>query len=133
MVFSLAAFFVLFMYRHLTTLQLQRLYENFHKEAPADLLAHLGSLDACSNQVRTYMLEPVFICIAHASKVAVIIVQNVCAELVLLFFQYHIDTDLTIFFNFAFRCSSGFMSSEDQFRLWLCWDQRPWRGLWPYC
>jgi len=50
MVFSLAAFFVLFMYRHLTTLQLQRLYENFHKEAPADLLAHLGSLDACSNQ-----------------------------------------------------------------------------------
>lgn len=41
----LSCIFVLFMYRHLTTLKLQRLYEDFHKEAPADLLAHLGSLD----------------------------------------------------------------------------------------
>ena len=76
MVFSLAAFFVLFMYRHLTTLQLQRLYENFHKEAPADLLAHLGSLDAYSNQFRTYMLKPVFTCIVHASKVATIMMLD---------------------------------------------------------
>ena len=47
------------MYRHLITHKLQRLYENFHKEAPADLLAHLGSLDAYSNQFRTYMLKHV--------------------------------------------------------------------------
>ena len=72
----LSCIFVLFMYRHLITHKLQRLYEDFHKEAPADLLAHLGSLDAYSNQFRTYMLKPVFTCIVHASKVATIMMLD---------------------------------------------------------
>ena len=33
-------------------------------------------------------------------------------------------------YEFSDACSSGFMSSEDEFRLRLCWGQRPWRGLW---
>ena len=33
-------------------------------------------------------------------------------------------------YEFSDAYSSGFMSSEDEFRLRLCWGQRPWRGLW---
>lgn len=47
--------FVSFLYIYLISPVLQRLYTDFHREAPADLVARLASLEARRNQVRIYI------------------------------------------------------------------------------